>query len=165
MGCIYQTSRRRRIMQRGTHDRGSIIRRALLLSAVVVPLLAVLVACGGGQTTNTPQQAPAAQQQAPASQTQPAAQSQPPAGPSQAPAAQAQAPGGQAQAPAGVPTKCKEAPNWAVQFKAGKLPAVGQRRPKTPLVLTQIESVGTYGGTRRTTINGPADNVWFDRVM
>lgn len=40
----------------------------------------------------------------------------------------------------------KEAPEFAAQVKAGKLPAVADRLPKNPLVLEPVEQAGTYGG-------------------
>ena len=48
-------------------------------------------------------------------------------------------------APAGG--KFKEAPLLADRVKAGKLPAVDQRLPASPLVITGPDGVGKYGGT------------------
>ena len=42
--------------------------------------------------------------------------------------------------------KGKEAPALAEQVKAGKLPPVGERLPREPLVVPPVERTGTYGG-------------------
>ena len=49
----------------------------------------------------------------------------------------------------------KEAPSLADQVKAGKLPPLAQRMPKSPLVVQPIEKVGTYGGTWQTCVGNP----------
>jgi peptide/nickel transport system substrate-binding protein len=43
-----------------------------------------------------------------------------------------------------------EAPMVADMVKAGKVPALADRLPKNPLVLSPLKSIGTYGGTLRT---------------
>jgi len=60
--------------------------------------------------------------------------------------------------------------------KAGKLPVVDQRLPKTPCVMTGYEGVGKYGGTWRRAFNGVSDYwgptkcldrswAWFDKNL
>ena len=55
-------------------------------------------------------------------------------------------------------TAYKEAPALAAMVKDGKLPAVAQRLPETPLVVPVVEKVGEYGGTWRRAFLGPADS-------
>jgi peptide/nickel transport system substrate-binding protein len=73
-------------------------------------------------------------------------------------------------------SKYKEAPALAELVKAGKLPVVDQRLPKTPCVLTGYEGVGKYGGTWRRAFNGVSDYwgptkcldrawAWFDKNL
>ena len=65
------------------------------------------------------------------------------------------------EAPSGSPTNTpeaaqpavktfKEAPMLAELVKAGKLPPVEERLPMNPLVITPLESIGTYGGVWHT---------------
>ncbi|HON73209.1 MAG TPA: ABC transporter substrate-binding protein, partial [bacterium] len=54
-------------------------------------------------------------------------------------------------------TKFNEAPQLADLVKQGKLPAVEQRLPKSPLVVTPVEKVGQYGGTWRRAWLGLSD--------
>jgi len=49
----------------------------------------------------------------------------------------------------------KEAPALADMVKAGTLPAIDQRLPKNPLVLSPIDEIGQYGGRIRTFWAGP----------
>lgn len=73
-------------------------------------------------------------------------------------------------------SKYKEAPALAELVKAGKLPPVDQRLPKTPCVLNGYEGVGKYGGTWRRAFNGVSDYwgptkcldrswAWFDKNL
>src|SRR3954451_16198204 len=62
-------------------------------------------------------------------------------------------------------TKYKEAPALAEQVKAGKLPAVDQRLPESPLVVPVVEKVGQYGGIWRRAFLGPADSNNYVRVV
>ncbi len=151
-------------MNRPRHALPDGLRKGVALLAVLL-LVGLVVACSAAPT---PQQeapkAPAAAQPttapAPASQqptTAPAAQSV-----AQPTAAQAQAP---TQAPAAAPTKFSEAPQLAALVKEGKLPAVEQRLPKTPVVVPVVEKIGKYGGTWRTSLLGGADTVWLDRTI
>ena len=48
---------------------------------------------------------------------------------------------------------------------AGTLPPVAERLPTTPLVITPVESVGTYGGTWRSALRGGLDNAWIARTV
>nr|WP_319385044.1 ABC transporter substrate-binding protein [uncultured Roseibium sp.] len=50
-----------------------------------------------------------------------------------------------------------EAPELAEKVKAGDLPAVEERLPKTPMVMQPLKSVGEYGGTLRRAILGGGD--------
>ena len=61
--------------------------------------------------------------------------------------------------------KGPEAPSLAAQVKAGKLPPVKQRLPKEPLVVKPTKEIGSYGGTWRTALLGPADAAWLDRTI
>ena len=46
-----------------------------------------------------------------------------------------------------------------------ELPPVAERLPSNPLVVTPIESVGTYGGTWRSALRGGLDNAWIARTV
>ncbi|MFN8493669.1 MAG: ABC transporter substrate-binding protein [Caldilineaceae bacterium] len=59
-----------------------------------------------------------------------------------------------AAAPAAGSGQYKEAPMLAELVKAGKLPPVDERLPKTPLVVEPVEQVGTYGGAWRMLDSG-----------
>ncbi len=60
-----------------------------------------------------------------------------------------------AAAPAAADAGAKEAPALAEMVKAGKLPALAERLPPEPMVITPIEEVGTYGGQLAWIIQGP----------
>src|SRR4051812_8201854 len=60
--------------------------------------------------------------------------------------------------------KFHEAPAFAEQVKAGKLPPVEQRLPEQPLVVPVVEKVGDYGGVWRRAFLGPADANNYVRV-
>ena len=60
----------------------------------------------------------------------------------------------QAAAPAAGSGQYKEAPMLADLVKAGKLPPVDERLPKTPLVVEPVEQAGTYGGAWRMLDSG-----------
>ncbi|MGN6759007.1 MAG: hypothetical protein ACTHMJ_21765, partial [Thermomicrobiales bacterium] len=49
-----------------------------------------------------------------------------------------------------IPATFHDAPTLADQVKAGKLPAVAQRVPKTPVVVPPVEKVGQFGGNWRS---------------
>ena len=52
----------------------------------------------------------------------------------------------------------EESPALKALVDAGTLPPVEERLPANPLVLTPLESVGTYGGTWRTATFGGGDS-------
>ena len=121
-----------------------------LLSMILI-LTFVLTSCA--QPTATPVPAPT---KAPA----PAA-TQPPA-PTAVTATKAPAP---TAAPTAAPaSKYKEAPILADQVKAGRLPAVDQRLPEKPYVITAPE-VGQYGGVWRRGFTVPSDRNGLIRVV
>lgn len=61
--------------------------------------------------------------------------------------------------------KGKEAPELAKRVEAGDLPPVEERLPETPLVIETTESMGVYGGTWASVINGPADIAWLRNTV
>ncbi|AJQ97974.1 ABC transporter substrate-binding protein [Gynuella sunshinyii] len=58
-----------------------------------------------------------------------------------------------------------EAPEFAAKVAAGELPALPDRLPEQPLVMTPIERVGVYGGTWRAALKGGADHVHLIRTI
>jgi peptide/nickel transport system substrate-binding protein len=125
-------------------------KRHLLVLVSVIALLAIIVACAPAPTpvppTKAPEptKAPAAPTAVPA--TKPPEATKPPA-PTTAPAA-----------------KYKEAPMLAALVKDGKLPAVDQRLPETPVVVN-AEAIGQYGGVWRRGFLGPSDFNGIARVI
>jgi peptide/nickel transport system substrate-binding protein len=67
-------------------------------------------------------------------------------------------------APAAAAAKYTEAPMLADLVKAGKLPAVDKRVSEMPLVVTNVEEVGQYGGTWRRAWKGIADFHAYGRL-
>jgi peptide/nickel transport system substrate-binding protein len=63
------------------------------------------------------------------------------------------------------PKKFGEAPMWADQVKASKLPPVEQRIPSEPLVVKPLREIGKYGGTWRRGFTGPADGENGNRIV
>lgn len=59
----------------------------------------------------------------------------------------------------------KEAPELAALVKDGKLPALADRLPKNPMVVTPFEKVGTYGGTLRRGLRGSSDHNGILRMV
>lgn len=56
-----------------------------------------------------------------------------------------------AQSPeAALPASFQESPLLAEQTGSGALPAVAERLPSNPVVLTPVEEIGTYGGDWNT---------------
>ncbi len=51
----------------------------------------------------------------------------------------------------------QEAPQYAQQVAAGQLPAVADRLPDNPLVITPPQQLGPYGGVWRRYATGPSD--------
>ncbi len=121
-------------------------------------LLAVaLSACG--QPTPAPAKAPV---KAPAAApAQPTAAKPVEAAPTKALAAAATA----APLPTVAASKYKEAPALAELAKSGKLPAVADRLPQSPMVVKPTEKVGVYGGTWRMGTLGGNDSLSFQRVF
>ncbi len=58
-----------------------------------------------------------------------------------------------------------EAPMLADKVAAGELPAIADRLPAEPLVVTPIDSVGTYGGTWHMGSRGVGDDAGFTRTV
>ncbi len=97
----------------------------------------------------------------------------PPAAPvAEAPAA----PAADVGAGAAAPGTYNEAPMLADLVKAGSLPPVDDRLPKTPGVIPVAESVGNYGGTMRRGFRGVSDRwgptkmqdrglTWYDEEL
>lgn len=106
----------------------------LRLLGLLVVLMLLFAACGGGDTPAEPTAEPAA--------------AAPAAEPTKAEAPAAEAP--KAEAPAVPPSAYTEAPALAEMVAAGTLPPVDERLPAQPVVTTPYESVGQYGGTLRT---------------
>src|SRR5262245_16099886 len=52
----------------------------------------------------------------------------------------------------------KEAPDLAKLAADGQLPALAERLPESPLVITPFEKVGTYGGTWSRGLSGSSDH-------
>jgi peptide/nickel transport system substrate-binding protein len=74
--------------------------------------------------------------------------------------------GGYAVAQEGTPVvPAGEAPALAEQVAAGSLPALADRLPKNPYVVTPLESVGTYGGQWRTALVGGSDGAWLEKTI
>jgi peptide/nickel transport system substrate-binding protein len=133
----------------------TITRREFLRMSALATAGIVSAACGT-PATPVPTQAPAAT-------TAPAAP--PTVAPTKPPA------------PTAAPvSKYKEAPMLAELVKAGKLPAVDQRLPKNPMVMTGYEGIGKHGGTWRRCFNGVSDRwgptklvdrgwAWFDKNL
>ncbi|MGW5360835.1 ABC transporter substrate-binding protein [Actinopolymorpha pittospori] len=59
----------------------------------------------------------------------------------------------------------KEAPALAAMVKAGTLPALQDRLPENPKVLTPVDSPGRYGGTINSAALGQADSGWMDCMV
>ena len=57
----------------------------------------------------------------------------------------------------------KEAPMLAALVKQGKLPALKDRLPGTPLVVEPVERLGTYGGTWHSLLVSGEYVAWMDR--
>jgi peptide/nickel transport system substrate-binding protein len=57
--------------------------------------------------------------------------------------------------PARFPTSFGEAPELAALVRRGKLPPVGERIGRDPLVLDPVHGIGTYGGTLRRGFHSP----------
>jgi peptide/nickel transport system substrate-binding protein len=62
-------------------------------------------------------------------------------------------------------TAAKEAPALAKLVSEGKLPALAQRLPASPLVVTPHEKAGVYGGAMRRGLRGSADHNGILRMV
>jgi peptide/nickel transport system substrate-binding protein len=64
------------------------------------------------------------------------------------------------------PKVLKEAPAFAEQVKAGKLPEVSRRLPQASdlMVIKPLKEIGKYGGTWRRAFTGPADHENGNRI-
>jgi peptide/nickel transport system substrate-binding protein len=59
--------------------------------------------------------------------------------------------------PADRPRSFEESPMWSERVAAGDLPAVEERLPENPLVITPPHQMGPYGGVWRRYATGPSD--------
>ncbi|WEK05008.1 MAG: ABC transporter substrate-binding protein [Candidatus Devosia phytovorans] len=59
----------------------------------------------------------------------------------------------------------QQSPVLDAAVESGELPALADRLPSDPLVITPVESVGTYGGTWRSALRGGGDNAWISRTV
>lgn len=59
----------------------------------------------------------------------------------------------------------QQAPMLDELVASGALPPVEERLPANPLVVTPVESVGTYGGTWHSALRGGLDNAWIARTV
>jgi len=134
-------------------------RRNFLMLSSLGGAAALITACGADtappvQTPTTAQAtvgaAPVATGVAPTVAVQPTSAGSASAAPSTAS-------GGAASSAPSTPSAFKEAPQLAQLVKDGKLPAVAERLPKKPLVLTPLEKIGKYGGTWRNALLGGSD--------
>lgn len=143
---------------------GMFKRRQFLSLSAAVAAGAAITACGGTSPTATsaPASAAASAGASAAASTSAAPSASRPA--ASAPAASAAPSLAVNQAtPTTVaqtaPGTFKEAPMLADKVKAGQLPAVAQRLPKSPRVIKPLEEVGQYGGTWRGGYRGLSDRV------
>lgn len=111
-------------------------RRQFLYTTALGAAGAILAACGGTKTAETP--APAATKAPEATAPKPQATAIPTRSATATPV------------PTLAAAKYKEAPMLAEMVKAGKLPPVEERVPMNPLVLSPIHQIGNYGGRLRT---------------
>ena len=143
-------------------------RRQFLSLTAAMAAGAAVVACGG--TPATTPTAPAATVGAGGSAAPSAAPSVAPAtrpAGSAAPSAAAisvnggnATPSGGAATPSAAANKnYKDSPYLATQVSGGKIPAVAQRLPSNPRVLTPLQEVGQFGGTWRGAYRGLSDRV------
>ena len=64
-----------------------------------------------------------------------------------------------------MPSSFSESPMCAAKAAAGEIPALEDRLPENPLVISPAESVGEYGGTWYRAFTGPADGQNMERPM
>lgn len=130
-------------------------RQFLRLSAIAGASVGLAACTAAPPVSNQPTAAPAAaatEAPAAAATTAPAAEA------TTAPAAAAtEAPAAATTAPLAANTKFTEAPMLADMVSAGKIPAVDERLPKTPVVLDGPEGAGKFGGSIRRAFKGVSD--------
>jgi peptide/nickel transport system substrate-binding protein len=164
--------------QRGTPERLS--RRRFLALSGAASLAALLSACGSGVATPTTATSSATTSQATSTSATSAASTTTAAGGAQTSSAAsttgsatskattaAATSAASAATPAGaaIPKDFKDAPALADLVKAGKLPAVKDRLPEHPIVITPVEKVGQYGGNWRAALVGGQDTAWLTRTI
>lgn len=66
---------------------------------------------------------------------------------------------------AACPALAQQAPMLEELVTSGALPPLEERLPANPLVVTPVESVGTYGGTWHSALRGGLDNAWIARTV
>jgi peptide/nickel transport system substrate-binding protein len=145
----------------GTKDQRSIGRREFLRLSAMIGASAGIAACGGEPPAPVvaPTSAAAPPTAAPAAAAATAA-------PAAAEATAAPAATGATAAPAAAASSGRgEAPMLADLVKAGTLPPVDQRLPKSPVVLDGIDGVGKYGGTIRRGYSGVSDYFGPNKVQ
>ena len=59
----------------------------------------------------------------------------------------------------------QQAPMLDEMVASGAIPPLEERLPANPLVVTPVESVGTYGGTWHSALRGGLDNAWIARTV
>lgn len=59
----------------------------------------------------------------------------------------------------------QQAPGLDAMVSSGDLPPVDERLPENPLVVTPVDSVGTYGGIWHSALRGGLDNAWIARTV
>ena len=64
-----------------------------------------------------------------------------------------------------MPSSFSESPLCAAKAAAGEIPALEDRLPENPLVISPAESIGEYGGTWYRAFTGPADGQNMERPM
>ncbi|MVA75585.1 ABC transporter substrate-binding protein [Auraticoccus sp. F435] len=69
------------------------------------------------------------------------------------------------QGAGGPQPKGKEAPALAEQVRAGQLPPLEERLPRTPMVVEPVEGMGRYGGTWRSAMITQEDVTWLDSTV
>lgn len=99
--------------------------------------------------------APAAPAPQPPAQVEPTKAPEPTQAPEPAKAPEAAAPA----------ARYNEAPALAEQVKAGKLPPVEERLPKSPLIVPVVNEIGQYGGVWRRGFLGPSDANHYVRMV